>query len=63
MRTRLLLDDDLVERARDLTGIAKTSALVNAGLEALIERESSRRQPRLGTNTPTQPSPPQRRGH
>jgi Arc/MetJ family transcription regulator len=63
MRTRLLLDDDLVGRARELTGIAKASALVNAGLRALIERESARRQPRAGTIAPTQPSPPQRRGH
>jgi len=63
MRTRLLLDDDLVERARDLTGIKQPSALVTAALKALIERESSRRQPRLGTIAPTQPLPPQRRGH
>lgn len=63
MRTRLLLDDDLVERARALSGIDKTSVLVNAGLKALIERESSRRQSRLGGISPTQDSPPRRRGH
>src|SRR6266545_374978 len=41
MRTTLILDDDLLERARSLTGLKKT-AMVHAGLEALIARESAR---------------------
>ena len=43
MRTTLNLDDDLVALARRLTGIEEKTALVHAGLEALIARESARR--------------------
>jgi Arc/MetJ family transcription regulator len=43
MRTMLVLDDDLVHIAQELTGVVEKSALVREGLMALIERESSRR--------------------
>ena len=43
MRTTLILRDDLVRRAAELTGIPEKTALVHAGLEALIARESARR--------------------
>ena len=43
MRTTLNLDDALVERARRLTGIDEKTALVHAGLEALIARAAARR--------------------
>ncbi len=48
MRTTLNLDDDLLERARRLTDIREKTALVHAGLEALIARESARRLAALG---------------
>ena len=48
MRTTLILDDVLLERARRLTGIAEKTALVHAGLEALIAREAARRLAALG---------------
>jgi len=48
MRTTLILDDDLLERARSLTGLKKKTAMVHAGLEALIARESARRLAALG---------------
>ena len=48
MRTTLNLDDDLLERARELSGIREKTALVHAGLEALIARESARRLAALG---------------
>ncbi len=48
MRTTLILDDDLLERARGLTGFKEKTALVHAGLEALIARESARRLAALG---------------
>jgi len=48
MRTTLILDDDLLERARALTGLKKKTAIVHAGLEALIARESARRLAALG---------------
>jgi hypothetical protein len=43
MRTTLIIDQNLIERARELTGIRKKTALVRAGLEALIAREAARR--------------------
>jgi Arc/MetJ family transcription regulator len=48
MRTTLILDDDLLERARSLTGLKEKTAMVHAGLEALIARESARRLAALG---------------
>ncbi len=48
MRTTLNLDDRLLEEARTLTGIREKTALVRAGLEALIQRESARRLAVLG---------------
>lgn len=48
MRTTLNLDDELVERARKLTGIEEKTALLHAGLEALLERASARRLAALG---------------
>jgi Arc/MetJ family transcription regulator len=48
MRTTLILDDELVEKARSLTGLKKKTAMVHAGLEALIARESARRLAALG---------------
>jgi len=48
MRTTLILDDGLLERARILTGLKEKTAMVHAGLEALIARESARRLAALG---------------
>lgn len=48
MRTTLNLDDELIERARRLTGIAEKTALLHAGLEALIARAGARRLAALG---------------
>lgn len=48
MRTTLILDDRLLERARELTGIREKTALVHAGLEALIAREAAKRLAALG---------------
>jgi hypothetical protein len=61
MRTTLILDDALVERARRLTGIAEKTALVRAGLEALIAREAARRLAALGGTMPGLAAPPRRR--
>ncbi|HEY0962478.1 MAG TPA: type II toxin-antitoxin system VapB family antitoxin [Pseudomonadales bacterium] len=61
MRTTLNLDDDLLEEAQRLTGIAEKTALVRAALEALIERESARRLARLGGSEPTLEDIPRRR--
>jgi Arc/MetJ family transcription regulator len=48
MRTTLHVDDDLLRRARRLTGVEEKTALVRLGLEALIALESARRLARLG---------------
>lgn len=61
MRTTLALDDDLLERARELTGQRETTALVREALRALIEREASRRLARLGGIDPEFALPPRRR--
>jgi Arc/MetJ family transcription regulator len=52
MRTTLILDDELIEKARRLSGIAEKTAVVRAGLEALIARESARRLAALGGSEP-----------
>ena len=43
MRTTLILDDELITRAREFTGIEEKTRLVHLGLKALIEREAARR--------------------
>ena len=48
MRARLEIEDNLIERAAELTGIAEKTSLVRLGLEALIARESARRLAALG---------------
>ncbi|MEO8348816.1 MAG: type II toxin-antitoxin system VapB family antitoxin [Acidobacteriota bacterium] len=48
MRTTLILDDALLEKARALTGLKEKTAMVHAGLEALIARESARRLAAIG---------------
>jgi len=52
MRTRLSIDPELLERARELTGIREKTALVRAGLEALIAREAGKRLAALGGSHP-----------
>jgi len=61
MRTTLILDDALLERARRLTGIAEKTALVHAGLEALIAREAARRLAALAGTMPDLAPAPRRR--
>ncbi|HLA29009.1 MAG TPA: type II toxin-antitoxin system VapB family antitoxin [Syntrophales bacterium] len=48
MRTTLNIEDKLINRASELTGIKEKTTLVKLGLEALIARESSKRLARLG---------------
>jgi len=61
MRTTLALDDDLLAKARDLTGLKEKSSLVREGLKALIERESARRLASLGGTEPAAEAPRRRR--
>ncbi|HTF32489.1 MAG TPA: type II toxin-antitoxin system VapB family antitoxin [Myxococcota bacterium] len=48
MRTTLNLDEKLLTEAARLSGIREKTALLHAGLEALIARESARRLAALG---------------
>jgi len=61
VRTTLTLDDDLVEEARELTGVLEKTALVREGLRSLIERESARRLAALGGTMPDLEDIPRRR--
>lgn len=61
MRTTLILDDDLLDRAKQLTGIQEKTALVRAGLEALIAREAAKRLAALGGTQPNLRPIPRRR--
>jgi len=61
MRTTINLDDGLLERATELTGISERTALVHEGLRALVERESARRLARLGGSEPDLRPIPRRR--
>jgi len=48
MRTTLILDKALLEKALQLSGLTGKTAVLHAGLEALIARESARRLAALG---------------
>jgi Arc/MetJ family transcription regulator len=61
MKTTLNIDDELLAEARRLTRIEEKTALVHAGLEALIARESARRLAALGGSEPGVRSIPRRR--
>ena len=61
MRTTVNLDDALLDRARQLSGLSERSSLLREALEALIQRESARRLARLGGTEPRLRIPPRRR--
>jgi Arc/MetJ family transcription regulator len=61
MRTTLIIDEKLLDRARELTGIREKTALVRAGLEALIAREAGKRLALLGGTQPKLADIPRRR--
>jgi Arc/MetJ family transcription regulator len=52
MRTTIILNETLLEEARRLTGLTEKTALVHAGLEALIAREVANRLADLGGSDP-----------
>jgi len=53
MRTTLILNDDLVAKAREYTGIKEKTRLIHLGLEALIQREAALRLAALGGAAPS----------
>lgn len=52
MRTTLNIDDHLLKRAGQLTGVHEKTQLVRLGLETLISREAAKRLARLGGSDP-----------
>ena len=61
MRTTVTIDDELLAKARKLTGIKGQSELVNRGLKVIIEREAARRLALLGGSEPDLKPIPRRR--
>lgn len=61
MRTTVSLDDDLMEQAKEFTGITEKSALLREALKRLVQGEASRRLARLGGTMPGFPQIPRRR--
>jgi Arc/MetJ family transcription regulator len=61
MRTTVVLDDELLVKAEEYTGIHERSAKIRAALRALVEREAARRLARLGGNEPDITDIPRRR--
>lgn len=56
MKTTLNIDDGMLARAAELTGVREKTALVRMGLEALIARQSAKRLAALGgTGTKARP--------
>jgi len=52
MRTTLIIQDDLLKRAKELTGTDEKTKLIHAGLEALIEKKARERLSALGSTAP-----------
>jgi Arc/MetJ family transcription regulator len=60
MRTTIALDDDLLAKAQELTGLSEKAALLREALRALIQRESAKRLALLGGSEPKLKNIPRR---
>jgi Arc/MetJ family transcription regulator len=61
MRTTVAIDDDLLAKAQEYTGLQEKSAVIREALKALVEREAGRRLARLGGTEPQLRPVPRRR--
>lgn len=52
MRATVALDDELIRKAQELTGVTERTALLRESLKALIHVEASRRLAALGGTEP-----------
>ncbi|MBK8303446.1 MAG: type II toxin-antitoxin system VapB family antitoxin [Chloracidobacterium sp.] len=52
MRTTVILKDDVLKTATEMTGIKEKTALIHAGLRALIEKKARERLAALGGSDP-----------
>ncbi|MFV0426154.1 MAG: type II toxin-antitoxin system VapB family antitoxin [Beutenbergiaceae bacterium] len=62
MRTTVTIDDELLNRAAEITGLSERPALLRAGLEMLIRVESARRLAALGGSDREAVAAPRQRG-
>lgn len=61
MRTTVNIDDELLARAKELTGIEETAKLLREALKAIIAREAGARLAALGGSAPDMEPIPRRR--
>ena len=61
MRTTVIIDDALLAKAAELTGVSESVALLRQGLQTLIRVESGRRLAALGGTDPQAEAAPRRR--
>jgi Arc/MetJ family transcription regulator len=61
MRTTVNLDDDLLAKARAMSGLKENGPLLKAALEALIQREAGIRLGKMGGSAPDIEDIPRRR--
>ena len=61
MRTTVTLDDELVAKAMDYTGLKKMPQLIDEAFKALVAREAAQRLAKLGGSDPKATLPPRRR--
>jgi hypothetical protein len=55
------VDDELIEKAKSMTGIRENGELIRFALQKLVELEASRRLARLGGSDPNAWAPPRER--
>jgi hypothetical protein len=60
MRTTLNLDEAILKKASDLSGISEKTQLLHEGLKALIAKQSALRLSRLGGTSPKLKNIPRR---
>ena len=61
MRTTLNIDDQLLKKAGQMTGVSEKTSLVRMGLESLIRREAAKRLAAMGGTDPRASAPSRRR--
>jgi Arc/MetJ family transcription regulator len=61
MRTTLILDDSLIEKARTATGVREKTRLIHLGLESLVRQAAAKRLAKLGGSDPKAAAPARHR--
>lgn len=61
MRTTITIDDELLAKAMEYTGVKERATVIRMALESLVAREAGRRLARLGGSDPDAWAAPRRR--